>query len=116
MLDACLVELQLAEVFYATGEIRFRYSRYKTPTGEWVRHGLFLAYHPNGIVACMGQYNDGFETGQWTDFYPTGQRSAEGFYVLGQEDGAWKFWSDDGVLEQTYVRKGIEESSSSASM
>lgn len=116
MIDACLVELQLAEVFYATGEIRFRYSRYKTPTGEWVRHGLFLAYHPNGIVACMGQYNDGFETGQWTDFYPNGQRSAEGFYVLGQEDGAWKFWSDDGVLEQTYARKGVEESSSSASM
>ncbi len=111
------MELQLAEVFYETGEIRYRYSRYKTPTGEWVRHGLFMAYHQNGIVACMGQYSDGFETGLWTDFHENGQKSAEGYYVLGQEDGLWRFWSDDGVLEQSnYVRKGVEETSSSASI
>lgn len=107
------MELQLAEVFYTTGEIRFRYSRYKTPTGEWVRHGLFLAYHPSGIVACMGQYTDGFETGQWSDYHPNGQRSAEGLYVLGQEVGQWRFWSEDGVPDGSDDgRRPVEHSSS----
>ncbi len=112
-----VVELQLAEVFFETGEIRFRYSRYRTPTREWVRHGLFLAYHPNGLVASMGQYSDGFETGQWTEFHPNGERSAEGYYELGQEVGRWRFWSEDGFLEQSGpLRKGVEEQSSSASL
>jgi antitoxin component YwqK of YwqJK toxin-antitoxin module len=92
--------LNLAEISYESGAIKFRYTRYLASDGtRWVRHGLFVAYHEDGVVSSEGNYAHGAEDGVWRDFHPNGQLAAEGNYVDGQETGLWRFWSEDG-LEQ----------------
>ncbi len=96
-----MMQLHIAEVFYETGEIRFRYSRYLSDDStRWIRHGLFRAYHPGGELASEGNYAEGAEYGQWRDYYPSGTVAAEGQYEMGEEVvGTWRFWAPDGTLE-----------------
>ena len=92
-----MTTLNIAEIYYESGEIHYRYSRYLSEDGtKWIRHGLFLAYHKNGKVASEGNYNHGIEHGNWKDFHENGQIAAEGQYNLGQEHGEWKYWDSDG--------------------
>jgi antitoxin component YwqK of YwqJK toxin-antitoxin module len=91
-------ELNIAEIPYETGEIRFRYSRYMASDGsKWIRHGLFRAYHKNGTLASEGNYVDGLENGVWRDYHENGRLAAEGTYEKGQEVGLWKYWDGNGV-------------------
>ena len=92
-----MVELNIAEIPYENGKIRFRYSRYMSGDGlRWVRHGLFRAYHENGALASEGAYVDGVEHGPWRDFHDNGQLAADGQYDHGREVDAWKYWNKDG--------------------
>ena len=94
-------DLEIAEVMYDSGEVQYRYARYLSTDGtRWIRHGLFVSYHPNGDIASQGVYVDGFENGEWRDYYPGGQVAAEGIYSRGEEvPGTWRFWTPDGALE-----------------
>lgn len=93
-------ELNIAEIPYESGAIRFRYARVMAPDRtRWIRHGLFVAYHENGTVASEGQYVDGKEDGPWRDLHPNGQPAAEGRYSAGRQVGAWRFWKPDGTQE-----------------
>jgi hypothetical protein len=91
-------ELNIAEVPYDSGAVRFRYTRYITPDGScWIRHGLFVGYHENGVVSSEGNYVQGAEHGIWRDFHENGQPASEGCYQEGQEVGTWRFWAPDGT-------------------
>lgn len=90
-------DLNLAEIPYESGVLRFRYTRFMAPDGtRWIRHGLFVAYHENGVVGSEGSYNDGKEHGLWRDFHENGQQASEGSYHKGEEVGMWRFWGPDG--------------------
>jgi antitoxin component YwqK of YwqJK toxin-antitoxin module len=90
-------ELNLAEIPYPDGIIRFRYTRYLSPDGtRWIRHGLFRAYWPDGSLASEGTYVDGAEHGLWVDMHPNGRLAARGHYEHGVEIGEWEFWKVDG--------------------
>jgi antitoxin component YwqK of YwqJK toxin-antitoxin module len=92
--------LQIAEILYESGAVRFRYLRYLSPDGtRWIRHGLFRAYHETGPLASEGNYVDGVESGLWRDYHPNGQLAAEGSYVDGREVGEWHYWSENGSPE-----------------
>lgn len=97
------MDLNIAEIPYDTGEIRFRYSRVKSSDGtRWIRHGLFQEYHQNGQVISEGEYVNGNEQGLWRDYYPNGQLAAEGFYKDGKEVGVWRYWNEEGdLIDQT---------------
>ncbi len=91
-------ELQIAEIPYEDGGIRYRYSRKMSLDGErWIRDGLFRAYHPDGSLASEGNYSEGREDGPWRDYHENGQLAAEGNYSQGVEVGTWRFWNSDGV-------------------
>ena len=93
-------QLNIAEILYESGEVRFRYSRYLAPDGtKWIRHGLFDAYYPNGKLASTGNYEDGSEIGLWKDFHENGTLAAEGNYQKGEKVGEWKYWNSNGELE-----------------
>jgi antitoxin component YwqK of YwqJK toxin-antitoxin module len=90
-------DLNIAEIPFDSGNIKYRYTRYMSPDGtKWVRHGLFVAYHPNGAVASEGNYVDGAEHGLWRDYHVNGQLAAEGNYEARQEVGEWRYWNSDG--------------------
>ncbi|GFO57574.1 hypothetical protein GMSM_45810 [Geomonas sp. Red276] len=102
--------LHIAEIPYENGNIKIRYSRRMSLDRQrWIRHGLFVSYHKNGIVASEGNYENGLEPGVWRDFHENGQLASAGSYVNGKEDGHWKFWSLDGNEEQPVTYKNGEE-------
>jgi CheY-like chemotaxis protein len=90
--------LHIAEIMDEAGRVVARYSRYLAPDGSnWVRHGLYVAYHPNGQVAGQVTYEHGLEEGLGRDYYDDGQLAAEGHYRAGKEEGVWRFWARDGT-------------------
>ncbi len=66
---------------------------------RWIRHGLFQAFHPNGVLASEGLYQDGMEDGLWRDFHTNGQLAAEGSYSAGEKAEGWRYWGSDGQEE-----------------
>jgi len=99
--------LDIAEIPYESGQIRFRYARVLSSDGtRWIRQGLFRAYYPSGALASEGVYKDGFETGLWRDFHENGQLAAEGHYENGGHVGSWKYWKSDGTEDLSDDRRG----------
>jgi antitoxin component YwqK of YwqJK toxin-antitoxin module len=94
-------ELNIAEIPYESGTIRFRYSRYLSGDGtKWIRHGLFRAFHENGSLASEGNYTDGVEDGLWRDYHENGQLAAEGNYECGVEVDPWRHWDSNGAVRE----------------
>lgn len=92
-----MADLEIAEIFYESGTIKYRYARYLAADGSrWVRHGLFVAYAEDGAVASEGTYEHGVEHGPWKDFHPNGRLAAAGNYDCGTEVGNWTYWDADG--------------------
>ena len=92
--------LHIAEIPFPSGVVQFRYTRVLAPDGSrWIRHGLFVRYHENGVVASEGNYVNGLEDGVWRDFHPNGQVASEGRYRNGKEEGLWRFWDAKGREE-----------------
>ena len=90
-------ELNIAEIPYESGAIRFRYARVMAPDRtRWIRHGPFVAYHESGGVSSEGGYIEGKEHGLWRDFHENGQLASQGSYHDGEEVGTWRFWDPDG--------------------
>lgn len=95
-----MAELEIAEVFYPSGALRYRYCRYLAADEQrWIRHGLFVAYREDGTLASEGTYEHGAEHGVWKDFHPNGQLAARGDYVHGTEAGNWTYWDAGGRRE-----------------
>ncbi|WP_322095088.1 toxin-antitoxin system YwqK family antitoxin [Paraburkholderia bannensis] len=96
------VDLNIAEIPHESGGIKFRYSRMMSADKtRWIRHGLFSAFHENGVLASEGHYAHGKEEGVWRDFHENGQLAAEGTYLGGEQSGLWRYWSADGAEERT---------------
>jgi antitoxin component YwqK of YwqJK toxin-antitoxin module len=99
--------LNIVEVTDENGRIKCRFARTRSTDGQWIRHGRFVSYHPNGQVESEGTYDMGLEEGLWCDYYPNGVMAAQGSYKRGKEHGLWRFWSQDGNLqEETAYRDG----------
>jgi hypothetical protein len=48
-------DLNIAEILYESGAIKFRYARVMAPDKtRWIRHGLFAAYHEHGTWPQKG--------------------------------------------------------------
>ena len=91
-------DLNIAEIPYPSGQIKWRYSRYLASDGsKWIRHGPFHAYHENGTLASEGTYEHGAEHGEWRDYHHNGQLAAKGNYEHGNEIGNWQYWNEDGT-------------------
>lgn len=94
-------DLHIAEVVDDSGQVRQRYSRYRSADRTvWIRHGLFRAYHADGVLASEGHYRHGCEHGIWRDFHESGRPAAEGRYEDGdQVAGTWCCWDDEDDAE-----------------
>lgn len=95
-------DLNIAEIRYEGGSVRFRYSRLLSEDGtRWIRHGMFVEYAEDGTIISEGSYVNGLEHGIWHDYHPNGQLAAEGVYENGREHGRWKHWDAVGVEESS---------------
>lgn len=102
--------LNIAEITDESGRLVARYSRYLAADGsQWVRHGLYVAYHPSGQVISEVNYEHGLEEGLGRDYYENGQLAAEGYYRAGEEEGLWRFWARDGTEQDAVQYAGGKE-------
>jgi len=93
-------DLNIAEIPYESGAIKYRYSRVPAPDGSrWLRHGFFVEYSEAGVVISEGHYVNGKEHGEWRDFHPNGKLAALGTYENGIEVGEWQYWGEQGNRE-----------------
>ncbi len=96
--EAAVTDLNVAEIPFENGTVRYRYSRYLADDGQrWIRHGLFRAYATDGTLASEGHYEHGLEHGLWRDYHESGQLAAEGHYDQGREVAeTWRYWDPTG--------------------
>jgi uncharacterized protein len=63
-------------------------------TGEWTE------FYESGNIAAVGTYNNGKKDGLWTLYYPSGIIMQEVSYVSGIKSGSFSEYSEDGILHQ----------------
>ena len=61
-----------------------------------IKHGPYVAWHPNGNVAESGRYVDGQRQGVWTRFWHSGGRRAQVHFEGGLEHGVLLVWDELG--------------------
>ncbi|MEN0067156.1 MAG: hypothetical protein AAGA48_33805 [Myxococcota bacterium] len=78
-----------------------------SPEGEeyWcdrsgVMHGPFLKFHPNGMRAASGTWEENQRSGQWTWWFNNEQTKMKGKYDRGKQTGSWTWWHDNGNRQQ----------------
>jgi len=99
---AIQAELNIAEILYESGAVRFRYTRILASDGaRWIRHGLFVEYSQDGTIVSEGHYLNDKENGPWRDYHLNGKPASEGSYLEGREVGIWRFWNAEGVAEES---------------
>ncbi|MEC9081309.1 MAG: hypothetical protein VYE44_05985 [Verrucomicrobiota bacterium] len=76
--------------------------------------GQFIDHHDNGQKSVEGTFVEGKQQGVWTFYHENGQQFRTGNYVDGRADGQWIIWREDGSkwAEQTYINgqlNGLEK-------
>ena len=63
-----------------------------------------IAYHKNGNVRLIANYDKGIVSGNFTKFYEKGKISESGFYGSGfKKDGVWTYFNENGKLTKTEI-------------
>lgn len=78
------------------GNLIFQGQQAQREDGTWVRHGVWNAWHPNGVEHERGAYRDGAEDGTWDWWYEDGTPMSRGAFREGQRTGEWTFWHPGG--------------------
>ncbi len=71
-----------------------------------IRHGPAKAWHANGQLHFVGQYEDDLETGIWTIYNQQGEVTATGPYVEGKKEGLWSTFAPDRQETKTQFVRG----------
>ncbi|WP_226994267.1 toxin-antitoxin system YwqK family antitoxin [Myxococcus hansupus] len=56
-----------------------------TKAGPRTSHGAYVEYHPNGVKAAQGQFENGLKVGTWTFFDASGNKRGTAEF----KDGGW---------------------------
>lgn len=70
------------------------------------RVGPWIEYHNSGEFRAKGVYKEGYRTGDWEFFYPSGKLEQKGRYdKKGRAQGVWKWYYENGALlrEENYI-------------
>lgn len=73
--------------------------------------GEFKDYHPNGVLASEGAYDEfGKQTGEWSTYYADSIMESSGRFQRGRKVGQWRYYHDNGTLsiKEEYSVEGDE--------
>lgn len=111
-----LAEYELKTDYYPDGSIK-TVGSYKDGIAEGVRREysqegkITQAYsmHQGRIIGKGIIDENGLKQGPWQEFYLTGRLQAEGSYTNDEKTGLWKYYFENGILEQigAYDSKGL---------
>jgi antitoxin component YwqK of YwqJK toxin-antitoxin module len=76
-----------------------------------VQQGEWKEFHPNGQISAEGTYYNGVRVGAWKFFYINGAKFEEGKYDnKGRPIGKWMWYYDDGkVLRESSFHNGLQD-------
>ena len=63
------------------------------------RRAHWRKWHPNGQLACQGEFRGNDRCGLWTTWHENGVKASEGKCRDNKADGLWLTWHDNGQLE-----------------
>ena len=63
------------------------------------QQGIWTEWYPSGNKKAEGQYDRGIATGRFTWWYENGQKQAEGDFENGLKNGVWITWHANGLKE-----------------
>jgi len=60
--------------------------------------GAFRAAYDDGTPKAEGAFQDGKQTGTWTQWYEDGTKGSEGAFSAGEKTGPWTYWHRNGAV------------------
>lgn len=86
----------------AMGLIKYDEDNDKIEVKTTRKNGEWTEYYPNGQKKAVGNYKMDRKQGQWVYYNQSGQKTAEGKYNLGKKDGVWKEMEGGRMVTKTY--------------
>lgn len=83
---------------YADGKVRTEREIAKYSDNRLVAEGFYREYYPNGEKFAEGQYEQGRQTGKWTYYHDNGTVARTVNYVQGQPDGQLELHNPEGAV------------------
>lgn len=65
------------------------------------RVGLWTSYYENGMKQSESTYQNGILHGRTASFYTNGQVRYIGYFLGGEKDGKWEFYTEQGQFEKS---------------
>ncbi len=65
---------------------------------HFVADGYYREFYPNGQKFAEGQYKNGRQDGVWTYWFDNGKVNRKAGYKDGQPDGSWEVYNADGAV------------------
>jgi antitoxin component YwqK of YwqJK toxin-antitoxin module len=93
------VEKRVDSVKYAD-EKTLRYEReiVRYSDNHFVADGFYREFYPNGEKFAEGQYDKGRQDGAWTYWFDNGKVNRKANYKDGQPDGNWEVYNAEGAI------------------
>ncbi|MCB9894502.1 MAG: hypothetical protein H6839_08635 [Planctomycetes bacterium] len=66
--------------------------------GRDAQMGKKIYYSPSGTLWRIENYEDGELSGEYCEYYNSGNVRVEGRYIHGAKVGTWRYWSDEGKV------------------
>jgi antitoxin component YwqK of YwqJK toxin-antitoxin module len=82
------------------GDKTVRYEReiVRYSDNHFVADGFYREFYPNGQKFAEGQYTNGRQDGEWTYWYDNGKVNRKAKYKDGQPDGEWEVYNAEGEI------------------
>ncbi len=64
-------------------------------------------FYSNGMLKSRGKYNieSNLKTGNWINYFSSGEIESEGAYINGKKDGEWFYYQQNGGIKCVKVYK-----------
>jgi hypothetical protein len=95
---ASLVEKRVDSDKYPDGKIRYEREIARYSDNRFVADGFYREFYPNGEKFAEGQYKNGRQEGTWTYWYDNGKVNRTVTYKNGRPDGSWEVHNADGAV------------------
>lgn len=95
---ASRVEKRVDSAKYDDGKVRYEREIVRYSDNHFVADGYYREFYPNGQKFAEGQYKDGRQDGAWTYWYDDGKVNRKANYKDGQPDGSWEVYNAEGAI------------------
>jgi antitoxin component YwqK of YwqJK toxin-antitoxin module len=95
---AALVEKCVDSEKYENGQLRYERQIARYSDDHFVADGFYREFYPNGEKFAEGQYKNGHQDGKWTYWHDNGKVQRVVEYSNGQPDGSWDVLNPEGYV------------------